>query len=47
MPLKVTLHSGLDRTFDSVYKASRFLENEWPLRRENFHDRAVSACRGH
>jgi hypothetical protein len=45
LPLKVTLHSGLERTFDSVYEASVFLENEWPLRRGEFHDRAVSACR--
>jgi hypothetical protein len=45
LPLNVTLRAGFDRTFDSVYDASLFLENEWPLRRGEFYDRAVSACR--
>ncbi|CAN7578322.1 DUF982 domain-containing protein [Pararhizobium sp. LjRoot255] len=45
LPLKITMDSGLERTFDSVCEASVFLENEWPLRRGEFHDGAVSACR--
>lgn len=45
LPLKATLPSGLERTFDSVYDVSVFLENEWPFTRGEFHDRAVSACR--
>jgi hypothetical protein len=44
-PLKVTLRTGMDRTFGSVYDALDFLENEWPRKRGDFHDRAVLACR--
>ncbi len=45
-PLKVTLRSGLERTFVSVYEALDFLENEWPLKHGKRHDRAVSCCKG-
>ncbi len=45
LPLKVTLPSGLEHTFSNVYDAAIFLENEWPLKRGERYDRAVSACR--
>jgi hypothetical protein len=44
-PLKVTLRSGLERTFSSVYEALDFLENEWPLKRGARYDCAVSSCK--
>lgn len=44
-PLKVTLRSGLERTFSSVYEALDFLEHEWPLKQGERYDRAVSSCR--
>lgn len=44
-PLKVTLRSGLERTFVSVYDALDFLENEWPLKRGERYERAVATCR--
>lgn len=44
-PLRATLRCGLERTFSSVYDALDFLENEWPLRHGERHDRAVSSCR--
>ncbi|MCV9965682.1 DUF982 domain-containing protein [Pararhizobium sp. BT-229] len=43
-PLKVTLCSGLERTFSTVYEALDFLENEWPLKRGERYDRAVVCC---
>ncbi|WP_455274453.1 DUF982 domain-containing protein [Rhizobium herbae] len=43
-PLKVTLSSGLDRTFSGVYEALDFLENEWPLKQGPRYDRAVASC---
>jgi hypothetical protein len=45
-PLKVTLRSGLERTFVSVYEALDFLENEWPLKHGRRHDIAISCCKG-
>ena len=42
-PLKVTLRSGLERTFGSVYEALDFLEHEWPLKRGA---RALKRCHG-
>jgi hypothetical protein len=45
LPLKVILPSGLEHTFSNVYDAAIFLENEWPLKRGERYDRAVSACR--
>lgn len=44
LPLRVTLSSGLDRTFSSVYEALDFLEHEWPLKRGERYDRAVACC---
>ncbi|WP_275789323.1 DUF982 domain-containing protein [Pararhizobium gei] len=44
-PLKVRLQNGLERTFCSVHEALDFLENEWPLKRGERYDRAVTACR--
>lgn len=44
-PLKVTLRSGLERTFGSVYEALDFLEHEWPLKRGARYERAVFSCR--
>lgn len=44
-PLKVTLRSGLARTFVSVYEALDFLENEWPLKHGERRDRAISSCK--
>jgi hypothetical protein len=45
VPLKVRLQNGLERTFRSVYEALDFLEHEWPLKRGERHQRAVSVCR--
>lgn len=44
-PLKVTLRSGLERTFGSVYEALDFLQNEWPLKQGERYGRAISSCR--
>jgi len=35
----------LERTFTGIYDALDFLENEWPLRHGERHDRAVKTCR--
>jgi hypothetical protein len=43
-PVQVRLQNGLQRTFTSVYEALDFLESEWPLKRGERHDRAVSLC---
>ncbi|NKK70418.1 DUF982 domain-containing protein [Rhizobium leguminosarum bv. viciae] len=45
-PVRIRLQCGLERTFTSVYEALDFLENEWPLRHGERHDRAVKTCRG-
>lgn len=44
IPLKVRLQNGLYRRFTSVYEALDFLEGEWPLKKGERHDRAVSLC---
>ncbi|NTJ61162.1 DUF982 domain-containing protein [Agrobacterium rhizogenes] len=44
-PVAVRLQCGLERTFSGIYDALDFLENEWPLRRGERHDRAVKTCR--
>ncbi len=44
-PLKVTVRSGMDRTFASVYDALDYLENEWPQKRGHCYDRAVLDCK--
>ncbi len=44
-PVTIRLQCGLERTFTGVYDALDFLENEWPLRHGERHDRAVKACR--
>lgn len=46
MPLKVSLQSGVTRTFSGVYEALDFLENEWPSKNGNRYKSAVSSCRG-
>ncbi|AYG63962.1 DUF982 domain-containing protein [Rhizobium calliandrae] len=45
-PITIRLQSGLERTFAGVYDALDFLENEWPLRFGERHQRAVKTCRG-
>ncbi|MCA1439247.1 DUF982 domain-containing protein [Ensifer sp. IC4062] len=45
-PLTVRLSSGIKHTFNSVYEALDFLENEWPLRNGHHYERAVRTCRG-
>ncbi|MDK4743566.1 DUF982 domain-containing protein [Rhizobium sp. CNPSo 3464] len=45
-PVTIRLQCGLDRTFAGVYDALDFLENEWPLRHGERHERAVKTCRG-
>ncbi|WP_331375931.1 DUF982 domain-containing protein [Sinorhizobium chiapasense] len=45
-PLTVRLSSGIKHTFNSVYEALDFLENEWPLRNGQRYERAVRTCRG-
>ncbi|MDQ0323502.1 DNA-directed RNA polymerase subunit K/omega [Pararhizobium capsulatum DSM 1112] len=45
LPLRVTLPSGLVRTFSGVYEALDFLEHEWPLKHGERYERAVTACR--
>ncbi|WP_086999861.1 DUF982 domain-containing protein [Rhizobium sullae] len=44
-PVRIRLQCGLDRTFTGVYDALDFLENEWPLRHGERHQRAVKTCR--
>ncbi len=44
LPLQVTLRSGLQRTFSSVYEALDFLEHEWPLKRGERCQRAAASC---
>ena len=44
-PVTVRLQCGLERTFTGIYDALDFLENEWPLRHGERHDRAVKTCR--
>ena len=44
-PVTIRLQCGLERTFTGVYDALDFLENEWPLRHGERHDRAVKICR--
>ncbi len=45
-PVTIRLQCGLERTFTGVYDALDFLENEWPLRHGERHERAVKTCRG-
>ncbi|WFU11590.1 DUF982 domain-containing protein (plasmid) [Rhizobium sp. CB3090] len=45
-PVTIRLQCGLQRTFTGVYDALDFLENEWPLRNGERHERAVKTCRG-
>ncbi|WP_104825603.1 DUF982 domain-containing protein [Rhizobium sp. NXC24] len=42
----IRLQCGLERTFAGVYDALDFLENEWPLRYGERHQRAIKTCRG-
>lgn len=44
-PVNIRLQNGLQHTFQSVYDALDFLENEWPLRLGERHHRAVVQCR--
>ncbi|MFB2567448.1 DUF982 domain-containing protein [Rhizobium sp. IMFF44] len=44
-PVTVRLQCGLERTFTGIYDALDFLENEWPLRHGERHDRAIKTCR--
>ena len=43
-PLRVTLQSGLQRTFASAYEALDFLENEWPIRQGRRYEGALNSC---
>ncbi|MEZ2224605.1 DUF982 domain-containing protein [Rhizobium sp. RCC_161_2] len=45
-PVTIRLQCGLERTFTGVYDALDFLENEWPLRHGERHERAVKTCSG-
>ncbi|APO79352.1 hypothetical protein AM571_PC01621 (plasmid) [Rhizobium etli 8C-3] len=45
-PVRIRLQCGLERTFTGAYDALDFLENEWPLRHGERHERAVKTCRG-
>jgi hypothetical protein len=45
-PVTIRLQCGLEHTLTGVYDALDFLENEWPLRHGERHDRAVKTCRG-
>jgi hypothetical protein len=45
-PVRIRLQCGLERTFSGAYDALDFLENEWPFRHGQRHDRAVKVCRG-
>jgi hypothetical protein len=45
-PVTIRLQCGLERTFTGVYDALDFLENEWPLRHGERHERAIKTCRG-
>ncbi len=45
-PVRIRLQCGLERTFAGAYDALDFLENEWPLRHGERHQRAVKTCRG-
>lgn len=44
VPFNVRLQDGLERRFRSVGEALDFLQNEWPLKRGERHQRAVSVC---
>ncbi len=46
VPVRIRLQCGLERTFAGVYDALDFLENEWPLRHGERHQRAMMRCRG-
>ncbi len=43
-PVVVRLQCGLERRFIGPYEALDFLENEWPLRRGVWHERALNIC---
>ncbi len=45
-PVNIRLQNGLQHSFQNVYDALDFLENEWPLRRGKRYRRAVAQCRG-
>jgi len=45
-PVRIRLQCGLERSFTGAYDALDFLENEWPLRHGERHERAVKTCRG-
>lgn len=45
-PVNIRLQNGLQHSFQNVYDALDFLENEWPLRRGERYRRAVAQCRG-
>lgn len=45
VPLKVIMQNGLPRTFDSIYEALDFLEEEWPIKHGDEHWRAICECR--
>jgi hypothetical protein len=44
-PIYVRFASGMTRTFQGVYDALDFLENEWPLRNGERYKRACDRCR--
>ena len=44
-PVHVRFSSGMSRTFQGVYDALDFLENEWPLRNGQCYMRARETCR--
>lgn len=44
VPFDVRLQNGSERRFRSVGEALDFLQNEWPLKRGERYQRAVSVC---
>ena len=44
-PVNVRLQNGLQHSFQGVYDALDFLDNEWPLGRGERYHRAVAQCR--
>lgn len=45
IPLQVIMQNGLPRTFESIYEALDFLEEEWPIKYGEEHWRAICECR--
>ncbi len=44
VPIDVRLHNGFEHRFRSVGEALDFLQNQWPLKRGERYQRAVSVC---